>query len=153
MTIDPNIDIQLPESPDGDQPVHTTLSPHRVRVQIAGVTVDIELNPASAAAAHVPAPVATTPTEPVAPPAEPVVAAHHVRSPIVGTFYQSPEPGSPPFVSVGDSVTEGQQIGIVEAMKLMNRIDADVAGKVVAILVPDGTPVEYDLPLIALEPE
>ena len=153
MTIDPNIDFPLPDSPDADQPVHTTLSPHRVRVQIAGVTIDIELNPAGAVAAHVPAPVAPAPPEPLASPAEPAVAAHHVRSPIVGTFYQAPEPGSPPFVSLGDSVTEGQQVGIVEAMKLMNRIDADVAGRVVAILVPDGTSVEYDLPLIALEPE
>lgn len=150
MTIDPNIDIPLPDSPDADQLVHTTLSPHRVRVQIAGVTVDIELSPVGVVAQPVPAPTAPAPSEPIPVPA---VASHHVRSPIVGTFYQAPEPGSPPFVSVGDSVTEGQQVGIVEAMKLMNRIDADVAGKVVAILVPDGTPVEYDLPLIALEPE
>jgi acetyl-CoA carboxylase biotin carboxyl carrier protein len=150
MTIDPHIEIQ----PDVDQqPVHTMLSPHHVRVQLAGVTVDIELSPTGAAAPpYAPAPVAPAPPEPVVPVAEPVVA-HHIRSPIVGTFYLAPEPGSAPFVSVGDTVADGQQVGIVEAMKLMNRIDADAHGRVVEILVPDATPVEYDQPLIALEPE
>jgi len=77
---------------------------------------------------------------------------HHVAAPMVGTFYHAPSPGEPPFVKVGDVVEPGQQVGILEAMKLMNPIEADRAGRVVEILVPDATPVEYDQPLIALVP-
>jgi len=77
-------------------------------------------------------------------------ALHQVRAPIVGTFYRAPEPGAPPFVAVGDTVDAGQQVGIVEAMKLMNPIEADRAGRVTAVLVPDGGPVEYDQPLLSL---
>ncbi|MGW9194445.1 acetyl-CoA carboxylase biotin carboxyl carrier protein [Micromonospora chersina] len=75
-----------------------------------------------------------------------------VRAPVVGTFYRSPEPSAPPFVAVGDVVRPGQVIGIVEAMKLMNEVTAGQAGRVVEVLVEDGKPVEYDQPLIALEP-
>ncbi|PZF92720.1 acetyl-CoA carboxylase biotin carboxyl carrier protein [Micromonospora deserti] len=75
-----------------------------------------------------------------------------VRSPIVGTFYRAPEPGAAPFVAVGDLVRAGQVIGIVEAMKLMNEVTADRSGRVAAILVADGQPVEYDQPLVALDP-
>ncbi len=147
-----NIDAHTPPPPD--EPEAQTLSPNRVRVHLAGVTVDIELNPTNAPTARPsPAPLSTREPTPAPAPAEPTVEHHYVRSPIVGTFYQAPDPGSAPFVAVGDSVAEGQQIGIVEAMKLMNRIDADMAGKVVEILAPDATPVEYDSPLIALDPE
>jgi acetyl-CoA carboxylase biotin carboxyl carrier protein len=76
----------------------------------------------------------------------------HVAAPMVGTFYHAPAPGEPAFVKVGDVVEPGQQVGILEAMKLMNPIEADRAGRVVEILVPDATPVEYDQPLIALVP-
>ncbi|GAA2208730.1 hypothetical protein GCM10009850_041880 [Nonomuraea monospora] len=76
----------------------------------------------------------------------------HVCAPMVGTFYWAPEPGAAPFVAVGDTVEKGQQVGIVEAMKLMNPIEADVSGEVVEILVPDGTPVEYGQKLIAVAP-
>ncbi|MCZ7437172.1 acetyl-CoA carboxylase biotin carboxyl carrier protein [Micromonospora sp. WMMC241] len=75
-----------------------------------------------------------------------------VRSPVVGTFYRAPEPGAAPFVAVGDLVRPGQVIGIVEAMKLMNEVTAGQAGRVVEVLVGDGKPVEYDQPLIALDP-
>ena len=75
-----------------------------------------------------------------------------VRAPVVGTFYRAPEPGAPPFVAVGDLIRPGQVVGIVEAMKLMNEVTADQAGRVVEVLVDDGQPVEYDQPLIALEP-
>nr|WP_018784077.1 acetyl-CoA carboxylase biotin carboxyl carrier protein [Micromonospora sp. CNB394] len=75
-----------------------------------------------------------------------------VRSPVVGTFYRAPEPGAMPFVAVGDLVRPGQVVGIVEAMKLMNEVTAGQAGRVVEVLVDDGKPVEYDQPLIALEP-
>ena len=70
----------------------------------------------------------------------------------VGVFYHASEPGAQPFVAVGDVVQPGRQVGIVEAMKLMIPVHAEVAGKVLAVLVPDGTPVEYGQPLFALEP-
>jgi len=77
--------------------------------------------------------------------AEPAVEedVHIVRSPIVGTFYESPSPGSPPFVKVGDKLEVGQVLCIVEAMKLMNEIECDVAGELVKKLVTNGQPIEY----------
>jgi acetyl-CoA carboxylase biotin carboxyl carrier protein len=75
---------------------------------------------------------------------------HVVRSPIVGTFYESPSPGSPPFVKVGDKVETGQVLCIVEAMKLMNEIESDVAGEIVKKLVNNGQPVEYGQELFAV---
>ena len=73
-----------------------------------------------------------------------------VVAPMVGTFYRAAEPGATPFVEVGDLVEPGQVIGIVEAMKLMNHITAEHAGKVAEVLVGNGEPVEFDQPLIAL---
>jgi acetyl-CoA carboxylase biotin carboxyl carrier protein len=75
---------------------------------------------------------------------------HEVKSPIVGTFYESPSPGSPPFVKVGDQVEVGQVLCIVEAMKLMNEIEADVAGEVVKRIASSGQPVEYGQALFAI---
>jgi acetyl-CoA carboxylase biotin carboxyl carrier protein len=75
---------------------------------------------------------------------------HEVKSPIVGTFYESPSPGAPPFVKVGDQVEVGQVLCIVEAMKLMNEIEADVAGEVVKRIATSGQPVEYGQPLFAI---
>ncbi len=77
---------------------------------------------------------------------------HEVKSPIVGTFYESPSPGAPPFVKVGDQVEAGQVLCIVEAMKLMNEIEADVAGEVVKRIATSGQPVEYGQPLFAIKP-
>jgi acetyl-CoA carboxylase biotin carboxyl carrier protein len=73
-----------------------------------------------------------------------------VRSPIVGTYYESPSPGSPPFVKAGDTVEAGQVLCIVEAMKLMNEIESDAAGELVKILVSNGQPVEYGQELFAI---
>jgi acetyl-CoA carboxylase biotin carboxyl carrier protein len=75
---------------------------------------------------------------------------HMVRSPIVGTFYESPSPGSPPFVKPGDMVALGQVLCIVEAMKLMNEIESDVAGEVVKKMVTNGQPIEYGQELFAI---
>jgi len=77
---------------------------------------------------------------------------HTVKSPIVGTFYAAPAPDAPPFVQVGDTVKSGQVLCIVEAMKLMNEIEADQAGEVVRVLAENGQPVEYGQPLFALRP-
>ena len=96
------------------------------------------------------APVASAPAAqaPAAGPTEP--AGHLVRSPMVGTFYRSPSPGAKAFVEVGQSVKAGEVICIVEAMKMMNHIEADKAGVIGAILVEDGQPVEFDQPLVSI---
>jgi len=77
---------------------------------------------------------------------------HEVKSPIVGTFYESPAPGAPAFVQVGDQVEVGQVLCIVEAMKLMNEIESDVAGEVVKRIATSGQPVEYGQPLFSIRP-
>ncbi|MBV9572562.1 MAG: acetyl-CoA carboxylase biotin carboxyl carrier protein [Acidobacteriales bacterium] len=82
----------------------------------------------------------------------PVENLHIVHSPIVGTYYESPSPGSPPFVKVGDTVEVGQVVCIVEAMKLMNEIESDVAGEVVKKLITNGQPIEYGQDLFAIRP-
>ncbi len=95
-----------------------------------------------------------TPAEPAsaatAQPAAPDADLFIVKSPIVGTFYEAPSPGTPPFVKVGDSVTAGQVLCIIEAMKLMNEIEADVSGVIARILVANGSPVEYGMPLFEI---
>jgi len=102
-----------------------------------------------------PAPVATAPAPVAAAPAAPVdenAGLHIVRSPIVGTFYESPSPGSPAFVKPGDVVEAGQVLCIVEAMKLMNEIESDVAGEIVKRFVQTGQPIEYGQPLFSVRP-
>ena len=92
---------------------------------------------------------AAAPSAATASPAE--VDKHHVvTSPFVGTFYRRPNPDSPNYVSVNDKVDKGHVLCIVEAMKLMNEIEADVAGTIAAILVDDGSPVEYGQPLFKI---
>jgi acetyl-CoA carboxylase biotin carboxyl carrier protein len=83
---------------------------------------------------------------------EPEESLHIVKSPIVGTFYESPSPGSPPFVKVGDPLEVGQVLCIVEAMKLMNEIECDMAGELVKKLVANGQPIEYGQELFAVRP-
>ncbi len=102
-----------------------------------------------AAPAAAPAPVAA-PAPAVATPEETKHNGHVVLSPMVGTFYRSPSPSSPVFVEVGQTVKVGDVICIVEAMKMMNQIEADKAGVIEAILVEDGQPVEYDQPLVTI---
>lgn len=79
------------------------------------------------------------------------VGLHIITSPIVGTFYRSANPESEPFVNIGDRIVKGQVLCIIEAMKLMNEIEADVAGKIVKIMVENGQPVEYDQTLFLVE--
>ncbi|KAJ6820377.1 biotin carboxyl carrier protein of acetyl-CoA carboxylase 1, chloroplastic-like [Iris pallida] len=111
-----------------------------------------------------PAPTAVPPATPAAPspaasaPALPVPAkggkSSHppLKCPMAGTFYRSPAPGEPPFIKVGDKVKKGQVVCIIEAMKLMNEIEADQSGTVVDIIAEDGKPVSVDTPLLVIEP-
>ena len=113
---------------------------------------------APAAPAPAPAPVAapTPAAAPAAPAAAPVAEAmdeegHAVTAPMVGTYYSAPSPGSPPFVQVGDRVAEGDTLCIVEAMKMMNQIEAEVSGVIKSIRVQNGEPVEYGQILFVID--
>jgi acetyl-CoA carboxylase biotin carboxyl carrier protein len=100
--------------------------------------------PAQQAAAPAAAPVAAAPVAAAAP------TGHSIKSPMVGTYYGAPAPGSPNFIEVGKTVKVGDVICIIEAMKMMNQIQADKAGVIEAILVQDGNPVEFDQPLVII---
>lgn len=97
------------------------------------------------------APVVTPVNTPADTPAAPAVPdGHVVKAPMVGTFYRAPNPGSPPFVELGQTVKEGEPLCIIEAMKLLNEIEADKSGVVKAILVESGAPVEFGQPLFLI---
>ncbi len=104
--------------------------------------------PAVAPVAPVATPAASEPA--VENTADQSVQGHQVSSPMVGTFYASPAPGSPAFVSVGQSVSAGDVLCIIEAMKMMNQIEADKSGVIGAVLAEDGEPVEFDQPLFTI---
>ena len=95
-----------------------------------------------------PTEAATGGRSPAAPPALP--DGHVVRSPMVGTYYASPNPESPPFVTVGQAIKAGDTLGIIEAMKMFNPIEADLSGTIVSILVENGQPVEFDEPMFVI---
>jgi acetyl-CoA carboxylase biotin carboxyl carrier protein len=117
---------------------------------VKGGGVSVSQSPPAAPPAH---PVAAPPPAPAVPaPAEPAAGqeGHVVKAPMVGTFYRSPSPDAKAFVEVGQPIKEGQTICIIEAMKLMNEIEADASGTVKAILVENGQPVEYGQPLFIL---
>ncbi len=105
---------------------------------------------AAPGAAAVPAtPVSAAPTTPEV---SEEAGLHVIRSPIVGTFYEAPSPGAPAFVKVGDTVSDGQVLCIIEAMKLMNEIESDLAGEIVKKYVVNAQPVEYGQPLFGIRP-
>jgi acetyl-CoA carboxylase biotin carboxyl carrier protein len=111
--------------------------------------------PAMPAMAYGAPPLATGPSAnpgaPAAPAPPPEAKGHTLKSPMVGTFYRAPSPGSPPFIEVGQSVTKGQTLCIIEAMKLLNEIESDASGTVKSILVENGQPVEYGQALFVIE--
>jgi acetyl-CoA carboxylase biotin carboxyl carrier protein len=114
---------------------------------------------ATAAAPQPAAPVAGAPAAALAQPAAPAPAAGAdesryvtIKAPMIGTLYRSASPDSPSFVEVGDEIKKGQVICIIEAMKLFNEIEAEVAGKIVKVLVDNASPVEYDQPLFLVDP-
>lgn len=108
-------------------------------VEIASQPAQVSSSPDKSTAPETPAPTpkSNTPT---------------IKSPIVGTYYSAPSPDAKPFVAVGDSIAKGDALCIIEAMKIMNEINAEVSGKIVKILVSNGQPVEYDQPLFEIEP-
>jgi acetyl-CoA carboxylase biotin carboxyl carrier protein len=131
-------------------------------IEKSGVRLKMKRHTAQAVPTYTAAPVAHAPAVPAqaslgtsaaeapAPPA-PADNLFYVKAPIVGTFYKSPNPTSPPFVNVGDFVEKGTVLCIVEAMKLMNEIEAEVAGQVTAVFVENGNPVEYGERLFAIK--
>lgn len=120
------------------------------KIRVARGAVAVGAAPAAAmpAAATAPAPTAAAPAPEAAP--APADDANALKSPMVGTVYLAPEPEAPNFVKVGDSVSEGDTLLIVEAMKVMNPITADRSGTITAILVENAQPVEFDQPLVAI---
>ncbi|GAA4203619.1 hypothetical protein GCM10022252_61490 [Streptosporangium oxazolinicum] len=128
----------------------------RVRVQAGDMSVEVEWpetagTPAAPAAASVQTVQAVAAVQAVTAVRTPPDAAV-LEAPLVGTFYRAPSPESRAFVEVGDTVEAGQQVAVIEAMKLMNAVEADRPGRVVEILVKNGDPVEYGEPLFVLEP-
>ena len=111
-------------------------------------TVTTTLAPAAIAPPAAPAaPAAAAPAEPAAPP----VRGQQVTAPMVGTFYSGPAPGSKPFVDIGTEVKPGDTLCVIEAMKMMNQIESEFAGRVVSILAENGSPVEFGQPLFVIE--
>jgi acetyl-CoA carboxylase biotin carboxyl carrier protein len=130
------------------------------------ITIKQKKDPAPVYASG-PAPVYAAPAPVAAPASAPAVAAPAaatkaaepapsnlltIKSPMIGTFYRSAGPGKPPFVSVGDEVSVGTVVCVIEAMKLFNEIESEVKGRIVKVLVEDASPVEYDQPLFQVEP-
>lgn len=136
---------------DGDFEITIKQNPHSEAQVVAYHTPQPVMQTMHAA----PAPVmAAAPASEAATPAAPAAASDKlvtIKSPMIGTFYRSAKPGEPPFVNVGDSVSAGQHICIIEAMKLFNEIESEVSGKIVKVLADDASPVEYDQPLFLVE--
>jgi acetyl-CoA carboxylase biotin carboxyl carrier protein len=149
---------RIPFDPDAIRALAAVLSETGLtEIEIAEKDSRIRVVRAAPQAAMTVAPVAVTPVAPAAPAAtaipEPDEASHPgaVTSPMVGVVYLSPEPGAPPFVTIGESVTAGQTLLLIEAMKTFNQIRAPKAGTVARILVANSTPVEYGEALLILE--
>ncbi|MFC3997679.1 acetyl-CoA carboxylase biotin carboxyl carrier protein [Nocardiopsis sediminis] len=163
----------MTETPTDDTPPHTQAAtdlreicrqageltrtaagpPQRISIRSGELHVELEW-PRPASAGDTPSEAAPAGSAAPTPPAgRGDDARTYVLAPMVGTFYHAREPGAAPFIRPGDLVEPGRQVGILEAMKLMNAIEAGTSGRVEEILVPDGTPVEYGRPLVALTPD
>ncbi len=119
-------------------------------IELEKATIATAVAAPAPVAAAVTAPAAATPAPAAAPAAE-EIAGDKILSPMVGTYYASPSPDSPAFVKEGDVVKKGQPLAILEAMKIMNELEAEFDCKILKILVEDGKPVEYDMPLFVVE--
>ena len=125
----------------------------KVRIVKGGVAAPVQyVQTVAAPAAGQPLAVSGTPAAPAAAPAEaPAATGHAIKSPMVGTFYRSSSPGAPAFVEIGSQVKEGDTVCIIEAMKILNEIEADKSGTVTQILGENGQAVEYGQPLFIIE--
>lgn len=137
--------IRLRRGPESAAP--PAVSPFPVPVYVPGVAPGNVGLPQPPQAPPVPAAKEAEPSPP--PPKEEHIA--YIRSPMVGTFYAAPDPDSPPYVKVGDHVNPDTIVGIVEAMKVFNELPAEISGKIVAVLVENGEPVEYGQPLFKVD--
>lgn len=135
-------ELEVVREYDGDKTLNVRVAR---QIEAAPVMMSAPVAAAPVVAAPTAAPAAAAPSD------DPAQHPGAVTSPMVGTVYLSPEPGAPIFVSVGDTVTEGQTVCIVEAMKTMNQIHAPRAGKVKRILIEDSAPVEFGAPLMIIE--
>jgi acetyl-CoA carboxylase biotin carboxyl carrier protein len=145
-------DITEFELERGDMKVHVKRGASAAPVVHVAPAVTMAQAPPAYAAPSAPA-AQTAPASLLASSAPAVDAdadLHVIKSPIVGTYYEAPSPGTPPFVKVGDAVKEGQVLCIIEAMKLMNEIEAEVSGVVAKMFVANGSPVEYGMPLFGI---
>ena len=140
----------LEESDIAEIEIHENDESVRISRMSSAVPAMIAAAPAAPAApASAAAPAATPATE--APAAAEEISGHKVLSPMVGTFYRAPTPGAKPFVSEGQSVSAGDTLCIIEAMKILNQIESDKSGTIKKILVENGQPVEYNQPLFIIE--
>ena len=137
------------EITEGEESVRITRnSPQMPMVHAAPIATTVAVAPPAPIAA---APAAAAAAAPVAPAAEPEEEGSPVTAPMVGTYYSAASPGSPPFVQVGDHVNEGDTLCIIEAMKMMNQIDAEVSGTIKSMRVQNGEPVEYGQILLVID--
>ena len=141
----------LDESGVAEIEIHEGEESVRISRYGAAAPAPVYAAPAAAAPAAAAPVAAPTAEAPAADAGSNIPAGHAVKSPMVGTFYRSSSPGSKPFVEVGQSVSVGETLCIVEAMKILNQIEADKSGVVKAVLVENGQPVEYDQPMFVIE--
>ena len=145
MQVDAALVRQLAELLDETHLTEIEVQDGERKIRVARTVVAIAATAATVAAPTPAAPVAEAPTAPAP------SSANAIKSPMVGTVFLAAEPGAKPFAGVGDTVTEGQTLVIIEAMKVMNPIAAPRAGKVVQVMVANGQPVEFDQPLLVIE--
>jgi acetyl-CoA carboxylase biotin carboxyl carrier protein len=141
ISSDKGMKIRISKSPTG-----------RGAMQVAQPTVMAPMMAPPMLAAGQPTPAEGTPAVETPSAPEPKSGGNEVKSPMVGTFYSAPEPGAKPYVSVGSRVSKGQILCIIEAMKIMNEIESEVAGVVTEVLASDAQPVEYGQPLFRIDP-
>lgn len=147
MQVDAALVRQLAELLDETKLTEIEVQDGERRIKVARKAAQVMASAPAAAPVPVAAPIAVA-----APAAAPVSdTANALKSPMVGTVYLFPEPGAKPFINVGDTVSEGQTLVVIEAMKVMNLIAAPRAGKVTRICVENGQPVEYDQPLVVID--
>ncbi len=146
MQVDAALVRQLAELLDETMLTEIEVQDGERKIRVARNVTTVAVAPAAVAPAAVAAPLADAPA-----PVPVASSANAIKSPMVGTVFLAAEPGAKPFADVGDTVSEGQTLVIIEAMKVMNPIAAPRAGKVVQVMVENGQPVEFDQPLIVIE--